>query len=172
MHASLQRLIAAIDTLNGRLGRAVAWLTLAMVLGYFLVAVLRYAFSLGWIWMQESVIWMHALVFMAAAAITLQKDRHVRVDIFYSKLPPRGQHTVNLLGSLLFLLPLALFLFWAGWDYVGASWRLRERSADAGGLPAVFLLKSAILLLAVQLALQAVAEAGRALLGLRGGRSA
>lgn len=167
MHALLQRLVAAIDLVNDRIGRSVAWLTLAMVVVYFLVALLRYAFNLGWIWMQESVIYMHALVFMLAAAITLQKDQHVRVDIIYSRLGPRGKHWINLLGSLLFLLPLALFLFWAGWDYVGASWGLRERSSEPGGLPWVYLLKTAILVLAVQLALQALAQAARAWLGLR-----
>lgn len=169
MHPDLlQRLAAGIDALNARVGRAVAWLTLAMVAVTFAVAVLRYAFGLGWIWMQESVIYMHALVFMAAAALTLQKDQHVRVDIFYSKLTPRGRHRVNLAGSLLFLLPLSLFVLWAGWDYVGASWAQRERSADAGGLPGVYLLKGVILLMAAQLALQALAQAARAALGLRG----
>lgn len=168
----LPRLLAAIDALNERLGRAVAWLTLAMVLTYFLVALLRYAFSLGWIWMQESVLWMHALVFMTAAAMTLQKDQHVRVDVFYSKLSPRARLRVNLAGSLLFLLPLSLFLFWAGWDYAATSWAMGERSADAGGLPGTYLLKSVILVMAVQLALQAVAEALRAGLRLRDGGGA
>lgn len=163
----LERFIALADGVNERLGRAAAWLTLAMVLLYFAVALLRYAFSLGWIWMQESVVYMHALVFMLTAALTLKHDQHVRVDIFYSRLPPRGKHWINLLGSLLFTLPLALLLLWAGWDYAGASWALRERSADAGGLPAVYLLKSAILLMAAQLALQALAEATRAWLALR-----
>lgn len=167
MHALLQRLVATIDLVNDRIGRSVAWLTLAMVVVYFLVALLRYAFNLGWIWMQESVIYMHALVFMLAAAITLQKDQHVRVDILYSRLGPRGKHRINLLGSLLFLLPLALFLFWAGWDYVAASWALRERSSEPGGLAWVYLLKTAILVLAVQLASQALAQAARAWLGLR-----
>jgi TRAP-type mannitol/chloroaromatic compound transport system permease small subunit len=168
MHALLPRLVAVIDRVNDRLGRAVAWLTLAMVVVYFLVALLRYAFGVGWIWMQEAVIWMHALVFMVAAAHTLQKNQHVRVDIFYSKRSARGKLWTDLAGSLIFLLPLALFLFWAGWDYVAASWAMRERSSDAGGLPAVYLLKTLILVLAAQLALQALAQAGRAWLGLRG----
>jgi TRAP-type mannitol/chloroaromatic compound transport system permease small subunit len=167
MSTSLARFVALADGVNERLGRAAAWLTLAMVLVYFAVALLRYAFSLGWIWMQESVVYMHALVFMLTAALTLKNDQHVRVDIFYSRLSPRGKHRINLLGSLLFTLPLALLLLWAGWDYVGASWALRERSADAGGLQAVYLLKSVILLMAAQLALQALAEAARAWLALR-----
>lgn len=171
MHALLQRLIAGIDLVNDRLGRAVAWLTLAMVVLYFLVALLRYAFSLGWIWMQESVIYMHALVFLLAAALTLQKDQHVRVDILYSGLSARGKHRVNLAGSLLFLLPLALFLLWAGWDYVGASWAQRERSSEPGGLPWLYLLKTAILVFSVQMALQALAQAGRAWLGLHAERA-
>jgi len=168
MHAVLRRLIGYADGLNARIGRGVAWLTLAMVVVYFAVAVLRYFFHVGWIWMQESVVYMHALVFMLAAALTLQQNQHVRVDIFYSKRTARGQHWTDLLGSLLFLLPLALFLFWAGWEYVATSWSQRERSPESGGLPFVYLLKTVILVLAVQLALQALAEAGRSWLALRG----
>src|SRR5690606_17253509 len=57
--------------LNELLGRAVAWLALPMVLGTFAVVVLRYVFSLGWIWMQEAVMWMHAALFLLATAYTL-----------------------------------------------------------------------------------------------------
>lgn len=167
MHAALERLAALVDALNERIGRAAAWLTLAMVLVYFAVALLRYAFDVGWIWMQESVIWMHALVFMLVAAFTLQKDQHVRVDVFYGRRGARGKAWTDLAGSVLFLLPLALFLFWAGWDYVGASWALRERSSEAGGLPATYLLKGLVLVLAAQLALQALAQAVHALRVLR-----
>jgi TRAP-type mannitol/chloroaromatic compound transport system permease small subunit len=164
---ALERFAGAVDELNARIGRAVAWLTLAMVVLYFSVAVLRYFFHLGWIWMQEGVIYMHAVVFLLAAALALQQNQHVRVDILHARLSDRGKHWVELLGSLLFLLPLALFVFWAGWDYVGSSWALRERSPEPGGLPWVYLLKSAILVMALQLALQALAQAARAVLGLR-----
>lgn len=135
-------------------GRAVSWLTLAMVLLTFAVVVLRYGFNLGWIWLQESVTYLHATVFMVAAAWALQTDDHVRVDIFYRERSPRHKALVNFAGTLLFVVPLSLFLLYVGWDYVAASWSTRESSREAGGLPAVFLLKSLVLVLPALLLLQ------------------
>jgi TRAP-type mannitol/chloroaromatic compound transport system permease small subunit len=138
----------------GGLGRAVAWLTLVMVGLTFAIVVLRYGFNLGWIWLQESVTYLHAAVFMLAAAWAFQTDDHVRVDIFYRSRSPRYRAWVNLLGVALFLLPFSIFLLWVGWDYVSASWATREASREAGGLPLVFLLKSLILLLPALILLQ------------------
>jgi TRAP-type mannitol/chloroaromatic compound transport system permease small subunit len=150
-------------------GRAVAWLTLLMVILTFAIVVMRYGFNLGWIWLQESVTYLHAAVFMLAAAWTFQEDGHVRVDIFYRDRPEKHQALVNLLGTLLFLLPLCLFLLAVGWEYVIASWRLLEGSREAGGLPAVYLLKSLILLMPAMLLVQAVCGIGDSLRTLRGG---
>ena len=136
------------------IGRSVAWLTLAMVLLTFTVVVLRYGFSLGWIWLQESVTYLHATVFMLAAAWTLQEDGHVRVDIFYRDGSPRYRAVVNLAGALLFLVPFCVFLIAIGWEYVMPSWNLREGSREAGGVPLVYLLKSLILLMPLLLLLQ------------------
>ena len=156
----------ALDGLSERVGRAVAWLTLGMVLVTFAVVILRYAFDLGWIAMQESATYMHGLVFMLGAAYTLKHNGHVRVDIFYRKLGPRGRCLVDLLGALLLLIPTCLFIAWVGWDYVLSSWEVLEGSREAGGLPAVFLLKSLILVMPLLLLLQAVAGALRDLLCL------
>ena len=164
----LLRLAGALDALSEWSGRAVAWLTLAVVLITFAVVVLRYAFNLGWIAMQESVTFLHALVFLIGAAYTLKHEGHVRVDIFYRDMPPRAQALVNLLGTLLFLLPVCGFILWSSWAYVAASWLLREGSREAGGLPGVFLLKTAIPLMALLLILQGIAQALHALLTLRG----
>jgi TRAP-type mannitol/chloroaromatic compound transport system permease small subunit len=138
----------------GVLGRAVAWLTLLMTLLTFGVVVLRYGFSLGWIWLQESVTYLHALVFMVAAAWAFQTDDHVRVDIFYRDRSERYRSWVNLAGTLLLLVPFCLFLVVVAWDYVAASWATREASREAGGLPLVWLLKSLILVMPVLLLLQ------------------
>jgi TRAP-type mannitol/chloroaromatic compound transport system permease small subunit len=140
-------------------GRVVAWLSLPMVILTFVIVVLRYAFDLGWIWMQESVVWMHAAVFMLAAAYTLKRDDHVRVDIFYRKMSIRRKALVDVLGTLLFLLPVSIFLIATSWDYVAVSWSIREGSREAGGLPfpCVPLLKSVIPLTAFLLMLQGVA---------------
>lgn len=135
-------------------GRGVAWLTLFMVLLTFAIVVLRYGFNLGWIWLQEGVTYLHATVFMVAAAWAFQTDDHVRVDIFYRGSSPRYKSMVNLAGTLLFLVPFSLFLIIIGWNYVVASWETMEASREAGGLPLVFLLKSLILVLPVLLLLQ------------------
>jgi TRAP-type mannitol/chloroaromatic compound transport system permease small subunit len=135
-------------------GRGVAWLTLAMVLLTFAIVVMRYGFNQGWIWLQEGVTYLHATVFMVAAAWAFQTDDHVRVDIFYRGSSPRYKSAVNLAGTLLFLVPFSLFLIIIGWNYVAASWATMEASREAGGLPLVFLLKSLILVLPALLLLQ------------------
>lgn len=161
------RLLSLADAVAEWAGRAVSWLTLAMVLATVAVVVMRYAFGQGLIWLQESVNWMHALVFMLGAAYTLKADEHVRVDVFYREMGERGRALVNLAGTLLFLLPLCIYLVVESWDYVGVSWRIAERSREAGGLPMLYLLKSVIPLMAVLLALQGIADGLRALLKLR-----
>ena len=140
-------------------GRVIAWLALPMVLVTFVIVLLRYVFDLGWIWMQESVLWMHAAVFMLAAAYTLNRDEHVRVDIFYRGFDARRKALVDVLGTLLLLLPMMLFLIVSSFDYVADSWMRHEGSREAGGLPfpAVPLLKSMIPLAAALLIVQAVA---------------
>ena len=150
-----------------RAGRTVAWLTLVMTVLTFAVVVLRYGFNLGWIWMQESVTYLHALVFMTAAAWTFQCDDHVRVDIFYRDASERYKNTVNLLGTVLFLLPFSLFLLYIGWDYVSASWATREASREAGGLPLVWLLKTLILVLPALLLAQSWVTVRQCLANLR-----
>jgi len=140
-------------------GAAIAWLTLLMVLGTFVIVVLRYAFDLGWIAMQESITWMHAAVFMVGAAYTLKQDEHVRVDIFYQRLSVERRALVDLIGTLVFLLPMSVFLMASSWDYVATSWAIREASREAGGLPFPFvsILKSLIPVTALLLTLQGIA---------------
>jgi TRAP-type mannitol/chloroaromatic compound transport system permease small subunit len=138
----------------GWLGRSVSWLTLVMVVLIFGIVVLRYGFNQGWIWLQESVTYLHAMVFMVAAAWAFQTDDHVRVDIFYRDKSLRYKNWVNLAGTLLFLVPFSLFLLVIGWNYVAASWATMESSREAGGLPLVFLLKSLILVMPALLLLQ------------------
>lgn len=162
------RLSRRIDALNEGIGRLVSWLTLSMVAVTFLVVVLRYVFDIGWIAMQESITYMHALVFMAGAAFTLKHQGHVRVDIFYRNYSERGRAWVNLLGALLLLLPGAVFIIWIGWDYVAASWQVMEGSREAGGLPGVYLLKTLILVMPVLLVLQALSGILRDLLVITG----
>ena len=144
------------DWLCDWIGRGVAWLTLGMVLVTFAVVILRYFFDIGWIAMQESVLYMHGLVFLLGAAYTLQRDEHVLVDIFYREMSPKRKAVVNLLGNLLLLLPMFGFILWTSWDYVVASWELHETSRDAGGLPWIYLLKTSILVMGALLIVQSL----------------
>jgi len=155
----------------GWLGRTVSWLTLLMTLLTFSVVLLRYGFNLGWIWMQESVTYLHALIFMVAVAWTFQVDDHVRVDIFYRDRSPRYRSLVNLVGTLLFLVPFSVFLLLIAWDYVAASWASHEGSREAGGLPLVWLLKSLILVLPTLLLLQSWSTARDCVRTLRAAES-
>jgi TRAP-type mannitol/chloroaromatic compound transport system permease small subunit len=92
-----------------KIGQMISWLTLLMVLVTFVIVVLRYVFDTGLIWLQESLSWMHAVVFMIGAAYTLQQDDHVRVDIFYRKMTDRQRAWVNIAGVLLFRCALSLY---------------------------------------------------------------
>ncbi|GAB3018909.1 TRAP transporter small permease subunit [Bowmanella dokdonensis] len=147
-----------IDRTNRRLCDLISWLTLLMVLIVFTIVLLRYGFNLGWIAMQESAMYLHAIVFMLGAAHTLKADGHVRVDIFYRRMSARGRARVDMLGALLLLVPVNLFILAMSWDYVLNSWMLLEDSPEAGGLPLVFLLKSLIPLFSITMTLQALAQ--------------
>ena len=145
-----------LDKVSAALGRAVSWLTLFMVLVTFVVVVMRYVFDAGFIWVQESVVWMHAMVFMLGAAYTLHDEEHVRVDVFYRNMSAQRRAWIDLVGVLIFLLPLCVFLAWNSWEFVAQSWRVGESSREPGGLPYPFLpvLKCALLLMPVTVALQ------------------
>lgn len=165
----LEKLLALSDRCTDTLGRTIAWLTILMVGLTGAVVFLRYGLEIGSIALQESITYLHAMVFLLGSAYTLKHDGHVRVDIFYRRLSVRGQAVINLLGSLLLLLPVSGFIAWASWEYVAVSWEMREDSQEAGGLPYVYLLKSLILVLAASLILQGLAEVLRNSLLLIGG---
>lgn len=129
------RLAARLEALVVGIGRATAWLTLAMVLLTVVIVVMRYFFAAGRIWMQELVTWSHAAVFLLGAAYTLARDEHVRVDVIYRAAAPAARAWVNVLGTLMLLFPVCGFLAWTSGTYALTSWRVAERSADSGGLP-------------------------------------
>ena len=160
-----------LDRLSTVMGKAASWLTLFMVLVTFIVVVMRYALDAGFIWVQESVVWMHAMVFMLGAAYTLHDEEHVRVDVFYRDMNARRRALVDLIGVIIFLLPVCAFLAWNSWDFVLQSWRIGESSREPGGLPYPFLplLKSALLLMPLTVALQGVSLLLKSMRALRSG---
>ena len=167
----IEKLSRLIDASTDLLGRSAAWLTVGMVLLMALIVALRYLFQTGAIAMQESVIYVNALIFTLGAAYTLKEQGHVRVDILYNRLGVKQKALVDLLGGLVFLLPFAGFIIWESWDYVSVSWRIREGSAELSGLPYVYLLKATIILLALLLIIQGISEILKAIVSIRQGNS-
>ncbi len=166
---SLQGLARAIDRLNETIGVSVAWLALALVLVEFTVVLMRYVFGIGSVKMQESIVYMHATVFMVAAGYTLLHNGHVRCDIFYAAASPRRQALVDLIGVAIFLLPTCGLIGWMAWPYVAQAWAVLEGSPEGSlGIPGVFVLKSIILVFAALMALQGIALALHSALRLAG----
>ena len=151
----------AIERANRALGQAAAWLALFLVLVQFALVLMRYVFGTGSLFMQESLIYAHAMLFMLAAAWTLADDRHVRVDIFYASASRRAKAAIDLFGVIFFLLPMCALLWWVGYPYVARSWEVLEGSRETSGIPAIFLLKTLILVFVVTLALQGLVLAVR-----------
>lgn len=79
--------------------------------------------------------YLFSVVFLLGAAYTLKHNAHVRVDVLYSRLSVKGKAWINLLGTILFLLPFCLLMLWVSWPSVENSWAVREMSPDPGGLP-------------------------------------
>lgn len=147
-----------IDTFTIWVGKSVAWFTVIMAVVIFVIVIARKVFDWGSIALQDSVTYMHATVFLLAAAYTLKQDGHVRVDIFYRQFSPNTKAWINSLGQILFLLPFSFYWLIVSWPFVETSWRIHEVSPNPGGIPAVFLLKSLIPMAALLLILQGIAE--------------
>ncbi len=149
------------------IGRKSSWLVLAMVIVTFIVVCLRYLFDTGSIALQESISYMHSVVFLLGASYTLKYNEHVRVDIIYSHLSEVTQAWVDLLGHLFILMPVMIFIIVISWSYVSDAWQVQESSRQAGGLPGVYLLKSLIIIMSALLMVQAVAMSLRCLLTIK-----
>lgn len=150
------------------LGRCVSWLLFVMAGLTVLVVIMRYVFGLGTVFPQELVAYMHALVFMFGLSYTLKHDAHVRVDLIYSRLDDKKRASVNLLGHLVFLIPVACTIGIGSLDYVIDSWRILESSAEVRGIPAVYLLKTVIPVSALLLVLQSLLDLHRYFKTIRG----
>jgi len=153
----LTRVESVINACNEWIGRTIAWFVAAMVGITFLIVVMRYGFNFGLIAIQESVVYLHSIVFMLAIAYTYKHNEHVRVDIFYCNFSKTKKAWVDFLGTLLLLLPFCIYLIYMSWEYAGNSWQLLEGSREAGGLPLIFILKSLVPLMPTFLAIQGVA---------------
>ena len=163
------RIADGLDWINRATGAAVMWLALLMVLLQFVLVLLRYVFGIASIFWSEGVLYLHASLFMLGAGYTLWAQGHVRVDIFYAKLSPRGQAMIDIFGHLALLGPALIMLLYWSWPMVRRSWAILEGPISVGGIPASFLLKSLVPAFCVLLLIQAVSALIRDLIRLREG---
>jgi TRAP-type mannitol/chloroaromatic compound transport system permease small subunit len=154
----LSKIAQWINQLNYRMGQMISWLTLILVALVIIVVLSRYLLGIGSIAVQESVTYVHAVIFMLGLAFTLQRGGHVRVDIFYRDFSARRKAIVDLIGTVIFLLPFCGLILFGSWDYVMASWSIKESSSETGGIAAVYLLKTLMLFMPITLALQGLAQ--------------
>ncbi|TVQ53407.1 MAG: TRAP transporter small permease subunit [Rhodobacteraceae bacterium] len=163
-----------LDGFSDRVGRVVCWFALAMVLIQFTLVIMRYVYSasnfmsLSTLWWQESIVYLHGSLIMFGVAYTYLHNGHVRVDIFYRDASPRRQDWTDLIGCLLFLLPVCYLIWWSALPSVMNSWRILERSQETSGIPYRYLLRTTVLVMSVLLALQALSTALKATLRLLG----
>jgi TRAP-type mannitol/chloroaromatic compound transport system permease small subunit len=161
--------------LNDKIGEAIHWLVLLMVLVGAINAVVRYfsrslGLSLNLTPVGEAQWYMFSVVFLLGAAYALRHDVHVRVDVLYERLSVKGRAWIDLAGTVLFLVPFSIMMLWVSFPAVRASWQIRETSPDPGGLPR-YPIKALILVSFVLLLLQAFSQAVKCVDRIRGGDS-
>jgi len=157
-----------IDGATHLLGESVRWAALALVIVVATVVTQRYIFGVTFTKLSELVVYLHAAMFMLMAAATLKADGHVRVDVLYGRMSPRGKAIVNFIGVYLLLAPMCLVILSVSASYVDISWRVSESSTETDGLPLVFLLKTIIPTFAVLMLAQGASLAARSALVIVG----
>ena len=164
----LSYVMQAINYANRFMGNLFMWLAVGIVAVCFWVVFERYVIGVTRLWMQDLYPWMNGVMFTAVAGYALYRNDHVRVDIFYRPASIRTKAALDLLGVFVFLLPFA----WVVWTYsivfVQRSWGLLEGSANPGGMPGLFVLKTFILIFAASIGVQGIAMAIRSILLLAG----
>lgn len=150
---SFLRAICAFNRITGEMMRSVL---LALVFVQFAIVLFRYVFSYNHIFIQESILYMFGFLSMFAAAYTYLRDEHIRIDIIYADKSPTYQAWVNLLGTLLLLLPTMMTILWFSFVFVADAWAVREGSPETYGIHLVYILKTTILFFALQMLTQGI----------------
>ena len=154
----LKSLTNFFNLINIIFGYVCALLVVLMTINVFVVVILRYLFGISFIWMQETYVWMHAYIFMLGAGYAYLNDDHVRIDIIYRNSSKNYKKIINLLGNIFLLIPFLYIIWTFSFPFVYRSFQMNEISREAGGLPMLFILKSAILIFVILLFLQVLSK--------------
>ncbi len=157
-----------IDWINEQVGHGVAWVTTGLVLVVFVDVVMRYLFNTSYVFTQELEWHLFAFVFLIGSGYTLLHDGHVRVDIIYQRLRPKGRAWINLIGVFCFMLPGCIMVIVTSWKFTYNAWAVMEGSPDPGGIPYRFLVKGLITAGFVLLSLQGLSMGLHSFLKLAG----
>jgi TRAP-type mannitol/chloroaromatic compound transport system permease small subunit len=155
-HIQLQQLTHFLSIISSKTGHWLSWLTLVMVVLLCINVLSSWLLQQSSILLSESINWLHSANFLLAAAYTLNRNQHVRVDIFYAKMSHKAKAAVDFFGTLLLLIPFAFFILWSSWSYVALSFRINEVSAEAGGMPYLFIFKGFLLIMPILLLIEAL----------------
>ncbi|MGJ8544141.1 MAG: TRAP transporter small permease subunit [Sulfitobacter sp.] len=164
----LALVVRLISGLNAVVGHVFSWLSLGIVAICFTVVVQRYVFATSFVWMQDLYIWLNGAMFTAVAGFALSRGDHVRVDIFYRPATARTKAIVDMFGSIFFLLPFCTVVYMYSMPFVQRAWGYHEGSANVGGMPGLYILKSFIIVFVALLSLQGIAMIARSLVVLGG----
>tara|TARA_B100000886_G_scaffold302804_1_gene233065 strand:+ start:624 stop:1130 length:507 start_codon:yes stop_codon:yes gene_type:complete len=149
-------IISFFDKSNRVIGEYISWFIVFMVIIQLTIVMARYIFGIGFLKLQELLIYFHGLSFTLAAGYTLLSDEHVRVDLIYRASSNKYKSFINILGSFFFLIPFCLITYSTSFPYVKRSWKILEGSTETSGLNAVFLLKTALIIFPLLLFIQAI----------------
>ncbi len=144
-------------SINIFFGKLASWFTLLLVLIIVIDVCFRYFFNTSYIWVIELEKYFFAIIFLLGSGFAFQTENHVRVDVFYNQWSKRRKTKVNVLGHIFLLIPWCLLVIVVGFNYFQFSFKINESSAQAGGLPALYCLKSLIFIGFGLLLLQAIA---------------
>lgn len=168
MKRFLQQIIRFANAINEAMGRLASWFTTALVLLVCFDVIRRFLINDTEAWIMELEWHLFALIFLLGSGYALKHDRHVRVDLFYANFSARDKAWVNLVGSLVFLLPWCIIVGVMSFQYAAGSFAINEGSPDPGGLPARYIIKFAITVGVTLLGLQGLAVVAQSLLTLGG----
>ncbi len=171
MKRFLEFIIKAFGAINELVGKAASWLTLILVLLVCYNVLMRKVFDTADAWRGELEWHLFALIFLLGAGYALKHERHVRVDLFYSKYKPKDKALTDLIGGLVFLIPWCVLVIYYAWSFAKGAWVINEGSSNTDGLPYRFFIKFAISIGIGLLLLQAIASIAESVLVLIGADS-
>lgn len=164
----MHKIQKCLNSIILQLSQKISFVVVPMVLLTFTIVILRYGFGIGKVWLQELVIYLHALFFVVGISYNFLKDTHVRVDIFYTKMSEYQKSLINFFGITFLVWPTICLIFLKSLPYVIQSYKILESSPDAGGLPARFLLKSLIPIMCLLIFIQTSSLAIKHYMKLKG----